>query len=211
MKRFLIATALLLAAVPAFSQEGSAISRTGDAVTVTAKGHDIRDVLYDLFTQSGKNFVLDSGVRFVLYLNLDKVDFQTALDLVCENGKLSYDVKNGIYFISKKESGKSTTPQPTPVGHGGAAPARSAKGKVTAQELQKRITTRFSITDLRKVFEEFSKQTGIQIDVDASVPAYKVDAYLIDTSLKYGLDVLCEAAKLKWVATEKGTIKITKG
>ena len=209
MKRSILAIALLLSAVPAaFAQEGSAILRDGEAVTVTAKGHDIRDVLYDLFTQSGKNFVLDSGVRFVLYLNLDKVDFQTALDLVCENGQIGYEVKNGIYFIGKtrseKAAGQIQKPSAKPT------PPKPRSGKITTQELQKRINTRFSVTDLRKVFEEFSKQTGVQIEVDASVPAYKVDAYLIDTSLKYGLDVLCDAAKLKWVATEKGTIRVTK-
>ena len=41
-------------------------------------------------------------------------------------------------------------------------------------------------------------QAGIAIEVDPTVPGYKLDAYLINTSLKYALDQVTEAAGLKY-------------
>ncbi len=210
MKKLASLTALLVCVASIATADGlpSAIQTHADTVTVTAKGHDIRDVLYDLFTQSGKNFVLDSSVAHTLYLNLEKVSFESALEIIVKNGNVNYEVRNGVYFITRaKTTGskppvETKTPPPLPI--------PVAKTKLTAQDLQKKVTTRFSITDIRVVFAEFGKQAGVKIEVDPSVPAYKLDAYLLDTSLKYGLDVVCDATKLKWVATDYGTIRVTK-
>lgn len=197
------------------TQQPSAVTVEGSRVSISAKGDDVRSVLFDLFRQSGQNFVLDAGVRWVLYLHLEEVGFQEALDIVVENAEIGYELKNGVYYIGKnrpKPSAKpavqpkpTTQPKPTP-----AQPEHSAPAKVTDADLQKHLTTRYSVTPIRKVFEEFSRQTGIKIEVDASVPDYKLDAYLIDTSLKYALDVICDAAKLRWVKTDRGTILIEK-
>jgi type II secretory pathway component HofQ len=190
-------------------------------VNISAKGEDVRSVLFDLFRQTNNNFVLDSGVRWVLYLHLEKVTFEQALDIVAQNAEIGYEVKNGVYYIGKgrkttKTPAPTTKPNPTPQqeDHTPTAPPlpqnTNTPKLVTEAELQKRLTTRFSVTPIRKVFEEFTRQTGIKIEVDASVPDYKLDAFLIDTSLKYSLDVICDAAKLKWSKAPNGTIKVEK-
>jgi type II secretory pathway component HofQ len=190
-------------------------------VNISAKGEDVRSVLFDLFRQTNNNFVLDSGVRWVLYLHLEKVTFEQALDIVAQNAEIGYEVKNGVYYIGK---GRKTTKTPTPTTKPNPTPQQedhtptapplpqntNTPKLVTEAELQKRLTTRFSVTPIRKVFEEFTRQTGIKIEVDASVPDYKLDAFLIDTSLKYSLDVICDAAKLKWSKAPNGTIKVEK-
>jgi hypothetical protein len=58
------------------------------------------------------------------------------------------------------------------------------------------------------VFAELSKQTGVKIEVDPSVPAYKLDAFLIRTSLRYALDQVGAAAKLLYKFTDTNTILI---
>lgn len=223
--------ALLIAATawgnPIVDESASTSVKTeGTMVSITSKGDDVRSVLYDLFRQTGHNFVLDAGVRWVLYLHLEKVSFEQALSIVTQNAEIGYEFKNGVYYIGKnrkttkpveakpnpapqnKPEVKPTESKPTESKPTESKPAES--NKLTETDLQKRLTTRYSVTPIRKVFEEFTRQTGIKIEVDESVPNYKLDAFLIDTSLKYALDVICDAAKLRWIKTDKGTIRIEK-
>lgn len=90
------------------SGTGSAVtSSTPGTVTIASKGNDVRYVLHDLFDQSKKNYVLDPGVRFVLFLSLRDVDFDEALQTICKNASLSFEIQNGIYYVGKA---KSTAP-----------------------------------------------------------------------------------------------------
>lgn len=192
---------------PPTSQEVSTNVESG-LVTVASKGKDVRDVLFDLFAQSKKSFILEPNIRYTLYLNLADVEFDEALAIILDLSGLESDVQNGISYIGKKK----TTPNPNPPAGDVKPPEEKPKpaplGKLTDDELKKGINTRFSMTDLRSVFKEFEKQTGIKIEVDAKVPSYKIDAFLIDTSLKYGLDVVTTAAGLIWTKTDQKTILI---
>jgi len=224
MKLITPIAALLIAATawgtPQDQNPGESVKTEGDYVSISAKGDDVRSVLFDLFRQTKNNFVLDAGVRWVLYLHLEKVTFEQALDIVVQNSEIGYEIKNGVYYIGKgrktaKPGTQPTKPNPTPQHEEQPKPApklpeNTNSKQVTDSELQKRLTTRYSVTPIRKVFEEFTRQTGVKIEVEASVPDYKLDAFLIDTSLKYSLDVICDAAKLKWSKTTNGTIKIEK-
>lgn len=237
MKHLWISLALLVAASPVWAQEGlstgakdDSVTVAGKEITVSAKGLDVRSVLFDLFSQTGHNFIIDDGVRHVLYLNLAKVEFQEAFHVILKQCDLGYEVKGEIYYIGKNRpksftqaKPKTTTPPVIPPPLGGAKPdpvkapetdkasegaKTSASGQLSAADLQKRLTTRMAMADLRDVFKEFGKQTGITIEVAESVPFYKIDAFLLDTSLKYALDVVTEATKLKYTLTDKKTIRI---
>lgn len=177
-------------------------------VTIAARGTDVREVLFDLFDQEGKNFVLQPNIRFVLYLSLAGVEFDEALAIVCQLAELQYDVQNGIYFIGRRTGNAPVAPvqvirdpEPAP------APPRPT-GRISEQELQARLTTRLARTDLREVIEEFTRQTGIKIEVADDVPRYAIDAFLINTSLKYSLDVITRAANLRYVLTDFRTVRI---
>ncbi len=168
-------------------------------VKVNAKGEDVRSVLHELFGQAKKNYVLDPGVRYALYLSLTDVEFEEALQLVCKMASLKYEQQNGIFFVSKipskpvvKETPKVEAPKP--------------KGKLPTTVLTKSVTTRFDKVDLRFLFAEISKQTGVAIEIDKAIPAYKLDAYLAKTSLKFALDTICDAANLKYTFTDNLTI-----
>lgn len=214
MKKTLI-PALILAAIAApwsaFAQvEGSEQQSTDDVmvaaggmVTIASKGLDVRDVLFDLFSQAKKNFVLQPDIRHVLFLSLAGVEFDEALEVVLKSANLESELQNGIYFIAKKKAQTTAKPTGTPVA---ARPA----GMVTELDFQKRLTTRLAMTDIREVFAEFTKQTGVMIEVHPSVPAYKIDAYLVNTSLKYSLDVITRAAGLTYSKTNNKSILIEK-
>lgn len=197
MTKLIATLALMGCALAGFGQD------TIPSVNVSAKGDDVRVVLHDLFTQSKHNYVLDPGVRFALYLSLTNVEFEEALQLVCKNASLKYELQNGIYFVSK--AGNAPAPNPAP-----AKPVEppKPKGKLPESVLNRMVTTRFDKVDIRNLFDELSRQTGVQIELEKAIPAYKLDAYLIKTSLKFALTTICDAAKLKYTFTDNLTIKL---
>jgi len=70
------------------------------------------------------------------------------------------------------------------------------------------VTTRLAKTDIRRVFAAISKETGVPIVVDSTVPQCKLDAFLEKTSLKYALDQIAGAAKLRYRIVEKQSILV---
>lgn len=200
MKRTILAICLLLSAF-SFGQDEVKVTPDTGLVTISSKGSDVRSVLFDLFSQSKKSFVLEPNTRFVLYLALAGVPFDEALEIVCHSANLKYEVNNDIYYISKQDPASNAKPAPV------AAPVK-VLGKLSDQDLQKSVTTRLTKADIRDVFAEFSTQSGITIEVDKKVPGYKVDAFLVKTSLKYALDVVTKAAGLTYTRTDNKSLKI---
>jgi type II secretory pathway component GspD/PulD (secretin) len=209
MKRILILTLAMLPLF-GFAQGETKADALPQTVSVSSKGEDVRSVLHDLFSQSKKSFVLQPNIRFVLYLSLKEIEFEEALQLICTTAGLKYEVQNGIYFVSN-----APKPKPEPEKQDKqekpeeAAPALP-KGKLPESVLQKRLTTKFQKTDIRLLFADIAKQTGVALEVATSVPAYKLDAFLNDTSLKFALDTVCKAAGLEYKFTDNQSILIAK-
>lgn len=179
-------------------------------VSIASKGSSVRDVLFDLFDQSKNNFVVEPNTHFILYLSLTGVEFEEALNIVCNVAKLDYTIDNGIYFIGKKKTGlvdmnkvKVSTPDPEPK-------PKPKRGKLTTAEMNKKLTTRFTRTEITNVFASMTKQTGVEILIDKDVPLYQIDAFLIDTSLQYALDVIVRAADLKFTLNDDKQIIVSK-
>lgn len=214
MRRIITIMLLAFAAI-ASAQDGQTkvdidVKTTEGKVTIASRGTDVRPVLFDLFTQSKKNFVLEPNIYHVLYLSLAGVEFDEALEIVCNVAGLGYQIDNGVYFIGKRKPGQAAAiisePKPTTV----PTVIVAKKGKLTDHELNKRLTTRLSVTPITEVFKSFTKQTGIEILVDKDVPAFRIDAYLIDTSLQYALDVIMRSTNLKYTLTDNKQILVSK-
>jgi type II secretory pathway component GspD/PulD (secretin) len=240
MKKTLLYLALTVLPLMAAAQETPPTSDLPPTISVSAKGSDVREVLHTMFTQVRRSFVMEPNVRFALFLSLEEVEFDEALQIVCQTAELKIDIQNGIYYISKapakrpvqdvKPEVKPVQPNPSTATAAGpasaagkaAAPTTAAvptaavppvqatkpKGRLTETVLTKRLTTRLDKTDIRMVFGAFARQTGVEIEVDASVPNYKLDAYLLNTSLKFALDKVTEAAGLKYRFTDEMSIQI---
>jgi type II secretory pathway component GspD/PulD (secretin) len=198
-----LAAALAIAAVCARAQADEpatppvqTVEQTG-LVTVQSKGDDVRNVLFDLFTQSNKSFVLEPSVRHTLYLSLRGVPFEEALELVCATAGLAAELDNGIYFVSKRKA----APQPV------AEPARIVR-RLTETDLAAPVTTKLTLVDLRTLLSELSRQTGIAIEVHESVPSVKVDAVFHQTPLSKALGVLTKAAKLEYSLTDHYSVAV---
>lgn len=227
----LLACLVSLALAPALMAQTNdvAVKTAGKNVTIASRGNDVRAVIHDLFTQSDKNYILDPNIRFTLYLSLKDVEFDEALQIILKTAGLKCDLQNGIYYVVRAPKPATSVPpadtktvqQPTKSqeptksnGHGEptsqkATPeAPKTKGPLKPTDLQKRVTTRHSKIDLRLLMEDLTKQTGITIYVNEKVPLYKIDAFLINTSLKYALDQIASAAGLRYKLTEDGAIEI---
>lgn len=213
--RFLIVVVASCLAMTAFGQEAK------NPITVDSKGDDIRVVIHTVFKQAGKSFVLKPGVRYELFLSLEKVDFEDALKLILDNADLVYTVEKGVYQIGPKP--KATNPPANPAtaappkddlppleGFEGyePKPETKSKGKLPVTVLDKKVTTRLQRRDIREVFSVFSKQTGIAIDVAKEVPSFKLDVFYLGKTLKQALDEITKATKLKYRFTDQLSIAI---
>lgn len=211
MNKTLIVASLLLLPLAAFAQQAPAAAPAQtDAlptVSITANGVDVKQILHQLFTQAKKSYVIQPNTFYSLNLVLDGVDFDEALQIVLQTADLKSEVQNGIYFISRKGSGsliKGKADQKI----ADAMPTK--KSYVPESAFNKHLTTRLARATIAEVFASFGKQTGVSFEVDKSVPAYKLDAFLIDTSLRYALDRILKATGLKYDLTDHATIRIYK-
>ena len=76
--------------------------------------------------------------------------------------------------------------------------------------LQKKVSARMNRAEIRTVFENLSKQTGVKIEIAPTVPAYRIDTYLLKTSFKYAMDRITEAAGLEYKFTDRNSILVNR-
>ncbi|MBS1704367.1 MAG: hypothetical protein JST40_00725 [Armatimonadetes bacterium] len=180
-------------------------------VSILSKGKDVRDVLTDLFTQAKKNFVVDKLSRIDLYLSLNNIEFDETLQIICKLANLDFEIQNGIYYITKFDPNKKQIKDPEPGKTGMGTPTQPKYvGKLSPVVLDKKVTVRYNKTDFREVIKGIARQADIWIEVDANLPERKVDAYLIETSVKQSLDMLTSALGLEYKFTENMSIMIYK-
>lgn len=196
-----ILPAICLAEPPTNSPDANAIP----SVSISSKGSDVRTVLGDLFGQAKKNYVIEPFTYFALHLSLKDVEFDEALMIVCKLANLNVDLRNGIYYVTKAKSKPIVEPAANIVP---TQTVTKPKGKLPTTVLNKIVTTRLAKVDLRALALELGKQAGLTIEIDKDVPAFKLDAFLIKTSLKFGLDEITKAAGLEYIFTENQTLLI---
>ena len=214
--KFWMILALAATSLTAFAQVGGEtdkktqpdVSTTNEGlVTISSKGKDVRDVLTDLFNQGKKNFVVEGVPRTELFLALSNIDFEESLQIICRVANLNYELQNGIYYIFKMGAVRNAIPG---VKTDGVTTPQRQVGRLNDAVLKKKFTTRFNKTDFKEVVKAISKQTDVSLEIDASVPSRMVDAFLIDTTLKQGLDMLTNALGLEYKFTENMSILIFK-
>jgi hypothetical protein len=227
-------------------------------VDIKSKGDDIRKVIASVFEQANQQYVLETGVRQSLYMSLEGISLEKAMQIIGDVAELSFNKREGIWYINTRRFAKMNKPSATPptthketeahkfgpISEPKKAepkkiepkktepikmdpmksepitktPTKIEAGKVTAPkseptkkfDMQARLTTKLQKTDIREVFAEFARQTGAKIEVTDTVPNYKIDAYMFNTSLKFALDRVCAAAGLKYETTSGKTVRISK-
>lgn len=200
MKRTLAIIAIAAWGIAASAQTQEPTENTPTIVTVNSNGLDVRSVLHQVFTQAKKNYIVDNGVFTRLYINLSEVTFETAIETICKNAALDYEIEGDLYRFFRPKQATAQVVQ--------SASLPTVNKVLDQSVLNKKINTRLDQVDIRKAIAEISKQAGVPIEVAPEVKALKVNAYLIETSLRYALNSITQAAKLTYVFTNKGTILI---
>lgn len=200
-------------------------------VSLDARGDDVREVLATLFAQAHRPYALDASIKGKLYVKLDGMPFPKALNVVLTQANLIARDQDGVTMIVPKPS-VSKAAAPKPLASKGpdttkpdsskpaplkpipsrsplvVAPKRVEKdeppARIDPKVLAHRVTTRLSRAPLADVFASLSEQVGVPIELDPAVPAYRVDAFFVKTSLRYTLDRLCKAAGLRYEPTADG-------
>jgi len=176
-------------------------------VTVTAKGDDVRTVLTSIFGQAKQQFVLTPNIRFVLYLSLENMDFDRALTIICAQSGLEAVREDDVYFVRPRE--KSVVVKgPAKRVEVHQAPVQLPVGPIPISTLKHRINARYAKEDLKSVMMDLGRQANVKIELASEVPNYKIDAVLVNTSLKYALDMVCKAARLKFLLTDNQSIRV---
>lgn len=189
-----IATFLVMTA-PA--QDAATTSDSTPKYSIESSGRDVRDAIHSLFTQAHKNYILDSSVRHQLYMSVYDVEFDVAFDLLLTQAKLSYEIRDGVYYIG---------PQPVVV----ASSGRPGSDFDWTAILGRTVTLKEQKVALNNAFASLGKLAGIQIRVEPTVPNYLVNISFSNVTLRYALDTLTKAAQLSWEPMLDGSIRIGK-
>jgi type II secretory pathway component GspD/PulD (secretin) len=205
-----------LAAGLALLALSSAAIASDPTVTVVSRGHDIRLILTDIFAQAKKSCIIQPNLHVNLFLSIEDMDFDQALSIICKHSGLEYSIQDGVYYVRRTRTDPTPAMEPA-VFTKKYIPALPAvkpiqMAMVTTPNplaLKKKITTHMSKADIRAVFSAFEEQSGVKIKVDDSVPAYRLDAYLNNTSLKYALDTITRAAKLSYHFSDANSIVVS--
>jgi hypothetical protein len=197
-KALLLALVLIPLLALAQGEDKAKAQKEPVLVSISAKATDVRAIIADLFTQAKLNYVLQPGAQASLFLTLDKIEFEEALNIICAQSKLQFEIQNGIYFITRAKPAVIAPAIPV------------IKGILPKSVLQKQLTTKLAKTDIRLVFAAFAKQTHVTIEVDKSVPNYKLDAFLTKSTLAVSLQKVTQATGLKFRFTDRLSIAIYK-
>lgn len=116
---------------------------------------------------------------------------------------------------TKIQADKKEVTKPAPVKS--TTSGQTFAGKTTPIELDApkvsltgRLTVQLKKMAIQDVFAEFGRQANVEIELDESVPKYKLDASFYNTTLKFALDKICKVAGLKYSFTPSKTIRISK-
>jgi hypothetical protein len=185
-------------------------------VTVVSRGNDIRLVLTNIFAQAKRSLILQSNIQYSLYLSLQDTDFEKAVSVICEQAGLKFDVRDGIYHVYTKKNAPDT-PAAIPTMEGEkfdskpepfTASTAGKKGKLSLTVLKRKVTTKLAKAPIGAVLEELGAQAGVKIELGDNVPAYRMDAVLTHTTLRYALEQVTRVAKLTYTFTDHQTILV---
>lgn len=180
-------------------------------VKVSSNGSDIHQVLSSLFSQAKQQYIIEPGIHFSLFLYLDGIPYSKALRIICDLAALETETVDGVVIVRRRNL--ETKPHPRLAVTATKVipdkrPETVIPSYLPASVLAHKISTKLAKTDIRTVFGEFARQAHVNILVAPSVPSYKLDAYLITTSLRYALNKVTEATGLEWNLTADRSIQV---
>ncbi|PNV80776.1 MAG: type II and III secretion system protein [Dictyoglomus turgidum] len=129
-------------------------------VTLTAKGDDIKDILQEIVQKSGKNIIFSKDVSGGVYLTLNRVPLDRAVDLIVRSAGYIYEVREGgVILVS------------APKAEGVPSPIIEIKELVKVEKIGDvfYVTASLKKSDIRDVLQEIASKTDLNFIIDPKV------------------------------------------
>jgi type IV pilus assembly protein PilQ len=136
-------------------------------ITLDCYDADIRDVLRTLANQQGVNMITHRSVSGRISIHLSNVPFETALKAILSAYHFTYEIKDGIYVISRPDERKMLSIHAT----------------------RDMLSLNVRNAEIREVLQEIAQQADISIIIDKSVSG-TISGNLHGVELEEGLRML---------------------
>ncbi len=151
MKKPLATIAALAIALSAFAQ-----TTPSKTIKIRSKGDDIRKVIDSVFEQSGKQYILESNVYQTIYMSLDDVTFDKAVEILSNIAELEFEEKQGVWHVHSRIKSVTPTVKTAPV----KTPVKTAAKTTKPAEKMKPLPIAKSTTSTQKFAEDEDETMG---------------------------------------------------
>ncbi len=177
-------------------------------VTVQSEGEPVSRVLAKILVQSKKDFVIEPKISQPIFLSFTNLDFDEALERVCQIANLQYKLQDDIYYIGLVSDHENHTKQkeiPSKI-----IQTSPKKNRLSKSVLKRNISLDLKKSSLRNVFRTIAQQSRVKIELDSKVPHLILDLSFKKISLKEALDLLTSKLGLMYQFTDHRNILISK-
>ncbi len=174
-----VLVSLSLLAGPVAASNGS----QEDAFNIKVSDADIHNVLNVFARMTHSELAVDPGLSGTVTLSLNQVSWMTALDAACESAGCQWQLAGGH-------------PRVLTVTPGEVSPS--------AEGLAEPITMQLEDADATKVFTNFAKVMGCDVEFAGPVGG-NVSVTFHDVTLRTALTAVCESIECSWELSPDGT------
>ncbi len=170
------------------------------AYQIEAVNRDVREVLDDLFSRAGKQYVIEPGVQGTVSLRIATNSFDEALNRVLQSAGLVCHVDRAQAPQGRIVETYVVRARPTPQG-------MMPMMLQTPVDILNRPVNMVASTKLRNVLNMLSQQTGVPITAAREVPDLEVTRLVLsNVTLGYALNVIAQATQTQYQFQPDGSI-----
>ena len=154
-------------------------------LTVNLKGEDIKTILQEIAQKTGKNIFIDKDVSGGIYVTLNRIPVDRALDLIIRGSGFSYELKEGGEILVTKRKEEIVTP------------TLITKELLTVERIGGKIYVSGELrkVDIKDILKELGKKANINFVIDQKVSG-EVEFYVNKVPLEELLSILGKIVNL---------------
>ncbi|MEM2668324.1 MAG: AMIN domain-containing protein, partial [Candidatus Methanomethylicaceae archaeon] len=148
-------------------------------VTLSAKGEDIKDLLQEIAQKTGRNIIFSRDVVGGIYLTLNKVPLDRAIDLIIKSSGYIYEIREGgVILVSSPKAEQ-------------VSPILEIKELVKIDKIGEiyYVTANLKKSDIKDILQEIANKTEFNFVVDPKISG-TVDLFVSKVPLDEVLTIL---------------------
>ncbi|MEN2984350.1 MAG: secretin N-terminal domain-containing protein [Dictyoglomaceae bacterium] len=129
-------------------------------ISTSLHGEDIKNVLQEIAKKTGRSVFIESNISSIVFVTLNRVLVDRALDLIIRGSGLSYEVKEGGEILVKRKTEEKAE-----------TPALVVTDLIKVDRIGNRlyITAELKKIDVREILKELGKKANINFVIDPKV------------------------------------------